>query len=167
MEGSTDHPNQGRVERSAFQLDELWRRSGGRIASDATAVEDYLTAQLQDVGSYQDFIDTRVRLELDDFVSPSERDALEALPASVQILGDRIPLRYEIEDARGVAVLSLREKQARRLRKSMLPELDRPLRFAVRRGRREVIRVGDLASLKAALERLPQREGRRGRRRRY
>jgi len=167
MEGSTDHANQGRVERSAFQLDELWRRSGGRVASDATAVEDYLTAQLQGVGSYQDFINTPVSLELDDFVSPDEREALETLPASVQLLGDRVPLRYEIEDGRGVAVLSLREKQARRLRKSMLPDLDRPLRFAVRRGRREVIRVGDIASLKAALERLPQRQGRRGRRRRY
>ena len=98
-------------------------------------------------------------------MSPDERDALEALPASVQLLGDRIPLRYEIEDGRGVVVLSLREKQARRLRNTMLPEFDRPLRFAVRRGRREIIRVADIASLRAALDQLPQRQARRGRRR--
>ncbi len=169
IEGSTDHPAQGRIAHTAFRLDELWRRSGGKVNADATVIEDRVVSQLADAGSVDDFLGTHVNLDVDEFVESTERAALEALPASASILGDRIPLRYEIEDGRGVAVLSLREKQARRLRQKMLPEVDRPLRLAVRRGRREVIRANDIAALRAALERLPQsakQRRHRGRRRR-
>ena len=75
MDEGTDHSNQGRVGRAAFQLDELWRRSGGQLASDATAVEDYLVQQLQTIGAYGDFLNTPIRLDPDDFVPPGERES--------------------------------------------------------------------------------------------
>ena len=165
MDGTTDHPAQTRIGQTAFQLDELWRRSGGSLAVDPVTVEDRLMDQCADVTSYAAFLHTKIHLSVDEFVSEKERRELDRLPASVMILGDRVALRYEIEDGRGIAVLSLREKQARRLHESMLPELGRPLRLTVRRGRREVVRVNDVAALRGAVERLPQRQ-KKGRRRR-
>jgi hypothetical protein len=165
MDGTTDHPAQTRIGQTAFQLDELWRRSGGSLAVDPVTVEDRLMDQCADVTSYAAFLHTKIHLSVDEFVSEKERRELDRLPASVMILGDRVALRYEIEDGRGIALLSLREKQARRLHESMLPELGRPLRLTVRRGRREVVRVNDVAALRGAIERLPQRQ-KKGRRRR-
>ena len=67
-------------------------------------------------------------------------------------------LDYELQGGRGIARVTLREGQARRLRTGDLPPLDRPLRFAVRRGNHPPIMADTLDDLRDALDRLPSRE---------
>jgi len=102
-------------------------------------------------------------------VPPDARAPLDQLPASVHVLGDRIPLSYEIEPTGGVVRLRLKEGQARRLRPRDLPALDRPVRFTVLRGRGETVRADGLDDLRRQLAALPpaeRRTSRRSRRRR-
>ena len=73
-------------------------------------------------------------------------------PASLHLRGDTAPLAYEVRDGHGIVRVSLREGQARRLRESDLPVLDRPLVFAVRR-RGDVIQAETVAALQDLLER--------------
>jgi hypothetical protein len=87
---------------------------------------------------------------------------LDGLPGAIRLLGDIVPLDYEIEDGQGVVRLRLREGQVRRLRPEILPEFDRPLRFAVMRGQESAIRAETLDELRDALHRRP--EERRNRR---
>jgi hypothetical protein len=133
---------------------------------DAVAVA--LARQLSGVSSWDGFLRTRLELDVDGFVGEAERQALDALPASVSLLGDRIPLHYDIEHGEAVIRLRLREGKARRLRPGTVPVLDRPVRFSVLRGRNEVLRAGSIEELVAALSRPRSRErrspGRRGRR---
>ena len=100
------------------------------------------------------------------------RAALEGLPSSLHLYGDRVPLDYEVEQGRGVARLRLKEGQARRLQARDLPPFDRPLRFTVVRGKREALRADSLEELRRQLAGLPREErarllrsGRRVRRR--
>ncbi len=100
---------------------------------------------------------------------PDARAPLDELPASVHVLGDRIPLLYEVEPTGGVVRLRLKEGQARRVRPQDLPALDRPVRFTVLRGRGEAVRADGLEDLRRQLATLPpaeRRPSRRGRRRR-
>jgi hypothetical protein len=98
------------------------------------------------------------------------RAELDALPSSLFVYGDRVPLEYEVERGAGVARLRRKEGQARRLQPKDLPELDRPLRFTVVRGRREAVRADSVEELHARLQTLTRDERRRltrgGRRRR-
>lgn len=168
LTGSTAHADQHAVVRVADRLDEYWRRSGGALHNARRdRVRDALHGLLERAGSWEDFLETRVRLELDDFVSAEQRASLDALPSSAPVLGDRVPVTYEIEGGVGIARLRLREGQARRLRHRDLPQIERPLRLSVYRGRREVARASSLDELDRMLRRLPQRErrSRRGRRR--
>src|SRR5690606_15616357 len=59
-------------------------------------------------------------------------------PASIHVMGDMAPIDYRVLPAGPVARLMLREGQLRRLRLDDLPELDRPLMFAIRRGDQEL-----------------------------
>ena len=70
-------------------------------------------------------------------IAEDERRVLEALPSSVHLYGDRVPVDYEVERGVGVVRLRLKEGQARRLQPSDLPPFDRPVRFTVLRGKRE------------------------------
>jgi hypothetical protein len=79
------------------------------------------------------------------------RDRLLALPSSARVLGDALPIRYEIADQEGIARIELREGQARRLMPDDLPRLDRPLRFAVVRGQRPAIEADTIDELRAQL----------------
>jgi len=111
-------------------------------------------------------------LDVDEVVPEAERRALEALPASVHVYGDRVPVDYEVEQGVGVVRLRLKEGQARRLQPRDLPPLDRPVRFTVLRGKREAVRSESLEDLHRQLSGLSRGErerlkrgGRRGRRR--
>jgi len=111
-------------------------------------------------------------LDVDEMVPEAERLALEALPASVHLYGDRVPVDYEVEQGIGVVRLRLKEGQARRLQPRDLPPLDRPIRFTVLRGKREAVRSDTLEDLRRQLTGLTRGErqrlirgGRRGRRR--
>jgi ATP-dependent helicase HrpA len=94
-------------------------------------------------------------------VPAAERERLAALPGSVRLLGDQVPLDYEIEQGQAVVRLRLREGQARRLRAEELPALDRPLRFSVPRGRDPEIRAATLEELRDLLHRAPSTQRRR------
>jgi len=111
-------------------------------------------------------------LDVDEMVPEAERRALEALPASVHLYGDRVPVDYEVEQGIGVVRLRLKEGQARRLQPRDLPPFDRPVRFTVLRGKREAARSDSLEDLRRQLSGLSRGErqrlargGRRGRRR--
>ncbi|HRP08465.1 MAG TPA: hypothetical protein PLL69_08250, partial [Gemmatimonadales bacterium] len=139
LSGELEHPSRPRLQRAITRLREYWARSGGALssASDA-AIRELLLAQLGDVASWQDFIDTPLKLDVDAMVGESEREHLDALPASVRVFGDMVPVEYRVFPAGPVARLLLREGQLRRLRESDLPEFDRPLYFAIGRGAQEV-----------------------------
>src|SRR2546425_1168282 len=159
----------GALERFGF----YGRRSGGQVAAAAPErLAAALDAQLARVRSWQDFLDTRLDLDVDAAIPAVVRAALEALPSSLHLYGDRVPLEYEVDQGRGVARLRLKEGQARRLQARDLPPFDRPLRFTVVRGKREALRADSLEELRRQLSGLPreerarlQRSGRRFRRR--
>jgi ATP-dependent helicase HrpA len=155
--GETPHPDQGRVRRAVEALDELWRRSGGTLAAAAPAsVRALVRAQLERVGSWDDFLRTRIVMDPAGLVDAATRERLEALPAMVRLRGDAVPVDYELADGTGVARVRLREGQARRLRTDELPPLDRPLRFAVVRGRHAPVLADTLPELQAELKGAPR-----------
>jgi ATP-dependent helicase HrpA len=156
-EGETTHPDQNRLRRVLAEMDELWRRSGGGVP---TLAPDTLRArirrQLDQVRSWEAFLHTRIALEPVELVDDATREQLEALPARLHLRGDAVPLDYEIQDGMPVARVRLREGQARRLRIDELPRLDRPLRFAVQRGRHAPVLADTLPAMQAMLRRPPQ-----------
>jgi hypothetical protein len=171
LEGDTVHPDQSRLRRALTELDELWRRSGGTLASaSGDYVRELLRRQLHAVSSWHEFIGTRLSLDPAALVDPATRARLEELPSSARLKGDVVALDYDVESGEAVVRLRLREGQARRLQLRDLPALDRPLRFEVARGRQPPLRAATLAGLHAELGRAPKRdprERRRGRRGRY
>src|SRR5881296_876136 len=171
--GGTPHPDQARIRRALERFGLYWRRSGGRLQQAATErLASRLAAQLEHVTSWEEFINTRVALDVDELIPEAERRALDALPASVHLYGDRVPVDYEVEQGIGVVRLRLKEGQARRLQPRDLPPFDRPVRFTVLRGKREAARSDSLEDLRRQLSGLSRGErqrlargGRRGRRR--
>jgi hypothetical protein len=86
-----------------------------------------------------------------------------------RIRGDAVPIDYELAGGEGIARVRLREGQARRLRSDEVPPLDRPIRFAVQRGRHAPILADSVAELQALLRRAPRQDSEddeRGRRHR-
>jgi ATP-dependent helicase HrpA len=173
LAGATPHPDQARIRRALERLDFYWRRSGGRLAvADRAEIAARIAGEVERVGSWDEFLETRIVFDVDALIPAPARAALEALPASVHLFGDRVPLEYAIEQGGGVVRLRLKEGQARRLREADLPPLDRPARFTVLRGKREAVRADTIADLQRQLSGLPKadrqrlvRGGRRGRRR--
>jgi hypothetical protein len=167
IEGMTEHVQQKHIVRVVRRLDEYWRRSGGTIpAADPAQVRKRIASQLADVTSFAEFLAQPISLQLDEAVSEGQRATLDELPDSVPVLGDRVPLRYELDRGEGVVCLVLREKQAVRLRTDDLPQVDRRIVFAVHRGRHELLRAHSLPQLKNALRRTRPVRGRyRGNRR--
>ena len=159
LAGHTPHPDQARVRRALERFEFYWRRSGGRLAQAATQrLAAALAAQLERVGSWDEFIATRLTLDVDAAISEAERQALEALPSSLHLYGDRVPLEYEVEQGVGVVRLRLKEGQARRLQPRDLPPFDRPARFTVLRGKREAVRSDSLDDLRRQLSGLTSDE---------
>ncbi len=173
LAGETPHPEQGRLRRALERLGAYWRRSGGRLAPAAPAhVAALLEGQLAGVSSWEGFINTRLALDVEATIPEAQRGALDILPDSVHLYGDRVPVDYEVEQGVGVVRLRLKEGQARRLQPRDLPPLDRPVRFTVLRGKREAVRSDSLEDLRRQLSGLARgerqrlaRRGRRGRRR--
>lgn len=175
MSGFTVHPHQARLRRALEEAGELFRRSGGTLPQ---VSEDGARRQLSEllgaVSTWEEFLATPLSLSLTEQVDPSVKERLASLPDAIRLLGDVVPLDYEIEDGQGVVRLRLREGQVRRLRPEHLPGFDRPVRFAVVHGQDAVIRADTLEELREALLRRPderrsqryQRHQRSGRRRR-
>jgi hypothetical protein len=171
--GQTSHPDQGRLRRALERAGVLWRRSGGELAELATErLVARIDEQLRGITSWRNFLDTRLALDVDALIPAEARARLDALPASIHLLGDRVPVEYDVEAGIGIARLRLKEGQARRLTPQALPAVDRPLRFTVLRGKRDAIQATDLDDLRRKLASAPraergrvQRHGRRPRRR--
>ena len=162
LAGTTPHPDQGRVRRALERYGFYWRRSGGQLAAAAPeGLAAKLAEQIRHVGSWDAFINARFALDVEADIPAPERAQLEAMASSLHLLGDRIPVEYEVEKGRGVVRLRLKEGQARRLRSRDLPAFDRPLRFTVLRGKREAIRAETLEDLQRQLSGLSQGERKR------
>lgn len=158
--GETPHPNQSRLRRALERFDFYWRRSGGTLeAAAAGRLEEQVAAQLGQVDSWESFVNTRLELDVDRSIPLAVRRELDALPGSIHLHGDRVPVEYQVEKGVGVLRVRLKEGQARRLQPRDLPTFDRPLRFAVLRGRRE-IRADTLEELRGVLRGLAGRERR-------
>jgi hypothetical protein len=167
FDGRTAHPDQGAVRKAFDRLMDYWKKSGGRLPeADPAAVRRGIRLQLEAVDSWEAFLGTPVRLNVGEVVPETVRHALDALPGAVRVLGDTVPLVYDVEDGSPVVRIRMKEGQARRLRPTDLPALDRPLVFTVMRGRREVLRAGSLEELRAGLAALPRRDRIHRRRRR-
>ena len=157
LAGATPHPDQTRLRRALDRFDFYWRRSGGRLAAAAPErLAGLLAERIQQVRSWEDFLEARLSLDVEATIPAAARAELEALPASVHLLGDRIALEYEVGPGGGAVRLRLKEGQARRLRVGDLPPLDRPVRFTVVRGKREAARADSLADLQRQLSGLPR-----------
>jgi hypothetical protein len=157
VQGETQHPDQSRLRRVLSELDELWRRSGGTLrAVSPDALRGAVRRQLDQVTSWEEFLATRFTLNPSELVEGATRERLDALPRSLHLRGDAVPLDYEIQDGEGVARVRLREGQAKRLRPDELPRLDRPLRFAVQRGRHPPLLADSIPALQQLLRRSPK-----------
>ena len=155
LAGETPHPDQGRVRRALERFGHYWRRSGGALAqADSEKTAEQVAAQLSGVQSWDDFIATRITLDPDTAIPEAERQRLDALPASIFLYGDRVPVDYDVDQGVGVARLRLKEGQARRLQPKDLPPFDRPVRFTVTRGKHESVRAGSIDELRSALRSL-------------
>ena len=157
--GETIHPDQHRLRRTLAELDELWRRSGGALtplSPDQLRIK--IREQLQGVTSWDKFLRTRIVLQPGELIDDETKERLEALPGRLHLRGDAVPLDYEVEGGVGVARVRLREGQAKRLRTDELPQLDRPLRFAVQRGAHPPIHADTIPALQSALQRPPKPE---------
>ena len=169
--GEVVHPDASRIRRAVTTLDELWRRSGGSLPQlSPTAVRARVLAQLGEVTSWEEFQRARVTLDPTDLVDGQTRERLDALPGMVRVRGDAAPVDYELQDGEAVARVRLREGQAKRLRADEVPALDRPVRFAVQRGRHPPILADSVPTMQALLRRAPKSPrgdgdgaGRRGR----
>jgi hypothetical protein len=156
FEGEATHPDQNRLRHTLAELDELWRRSGGILKDLAPgALLARIRPQLDQVTSWDDFTRTHIVLDPAQLVDSTTRERLEALPGRLHVRGDAVPLDYEIQGGEGVARIRLREGQAKRLRPDELPRLDRPLRFAVQRGRHPPLLADTIPALQALLRRGP------------
>ncbi|HTO73503.1 MAG TPA: DEAD/DEAH box helicase, partial [Gemmatimonadales bacterium] len=162
LAGSSHHPHQARVRRALEEAGELWRRSGGTLAEVSTeAARKALVDQVKSLSTWEEFLAAPLSLRLVEAVPEDRRRHLEQLPATVRILGDMVPLDYEVEEGVGVVRLRMREGQVRRVRPEMLPEFDRPVRFAAVRGQESAVRADTLDELRALLQRRPaEKKGR-------
>ena len=173
LQGRTAHPDQRAVRRALERCGEYWRRSGGTLtAVTSERLAESLVSQLAGVGRWDAFIARRLTLDPDALIPTDVRATLDALPSSLHLYGDRVPLDYDVEPSGGVVRLRLKEGQARRLRPDDLPALDRPLRFTVVRGKRSAIQAASIEDMRRQLSELPRTErarlvrgGRRPRRR--
>ncbi|HKP28989.1 MAG TPA: hypothetical protein VJU15_06285, partial [Gemmatimonadales bacterium] len=163
VKDATRHGDQGVITRGVEMLDEWWRRSGGVLdAASSEAIRAQLQSQLTEVKSWQDFLRTRLSLEPARMVSAEERQTLEQLPGMVRVAGDAVAIQYGLERGSPVARLVLREGQARRLRPSEIPALDRPLRLVVHRGEGPAIEGSTIEELIKRLDALPKAGRRTG-----
>ncbi len=163
LEGETVHPDQARLRRAIERLDELWRRSGGALAAiSPPAVRDALRQQLESDGvdGWESFIRARVSLDPATLIDPDTAARLDALPESIRVKGDMVPLVYEVRGGQAVVRVTLRDGQARRVRTGDLPPLDRPLLFAARRGAHPPLLADTLEELQALLRRQPAPDAR-------
>jgi hypothetical protein len=110
-----------------------------------------LGGRLRDLRRLDDFLRSDLALDVGDFVPPERRRALEALPSSLSLAGEKCELDYEVENGVAKVRVRLKERIARTLLEHELPRLDRPLVFTIQRGKNTAIRAESLEELRRAL----------------
>ncbi|CAN5834987.1 hypothetical protein BH23GEM6_BH23GEM6_17320 [soil metagenome] len=127
------------------ELREIHRRSGAatREAGEGE-LTDYFIRRLEGVRSYSEFMDADLELDADEWAPRAERKRLMALPSTIELEGDEYPLDYAMEDGEAVVRARIPEKVLWQLDENQLPDMDRPLRWTVLRGKREAIRAASL-----------------------
>ncbi|CAN5335984.1 hypothetical protein BH23GEM4_BH23GEM4_06790 [soil metagenome] len=161
--GAAQHPSAAGNRRTLRELREVHRRSGGAVPeAGGAALAERFAARLADVGSYGDFLAADLHLDPDDWAPPAERERWLALSDTISLAGDDYPLDYALEDGTAVARARVPAKLLRQLDEDDLPELDRPLRWTVTRGKRQAIRAASLEEARAQLQEA-RRERARGR----
>ncbi len=168
MSGVARHKDARRLRATLDHLGELWRRAGGTLAGvDGSVIRAALGRRLQDLGRFDDFFRADLALDVEDFVPGDRRRALDALPSSIVLSGEKCHLDYEVENGVAAVRVRLRERLARALQEQELPRLDRPLVFSVVRGRNAAVRANSLAELRRALSVPAPAPARPGRGRRH
>ena len=149
MTGRARHRDARALRHTLERLGELFRRAGGDLpGAEGAAIRTELGKRLSHVASLGDFSQADLALEVDQFVKPERRRALEVLPAWVDVAGERCPIDYEVQDGVAAARIRLRERAARQLQARDVPVLDRPVGFTVLRGKRPALRVDTLEELR-------------------
>ncbi|MDQ3555512.1 MAG: DEAD/DEAH box helicase, partial [Gemmatimonadota bacterium] len=178
--GGVPHPDAPANRRAVRELREVFRRSGGTTRdAGERGLADFFFPLLADVHSWEEFQESELRIDLDAWVPAEERARWAALPDEVHLAGNPYPLDYAVEDGTAVARARVPVKLLDVLDEASLPELDRPLRWTVIRGKREAIRATTLEEARVAVaesrserrarretegeEEPPRRKGQRGR----
>jgi hypothetical protein len=170
--GTARHRDAAAIRLVLEQLGELYRRSGGTLAgADGAAVRTELGRRLGPIRSLEEFQHARLTLTLDDFVPAERRRTLEALPAWVEVTGERCALDYEVDEGRAIVRIRMREQLAHNLTDADIPTLDRPVAFTIMRRKQSALRADSLAALRQMLKSerrsvRPRRGSAKGRRRR-
>jgi ATP-dependent helicase HrpA len=162
VDGIAHHPDHGTNRAALRELREVYRRSGGKATGGHDGLIDYLAAKLKDVGSYADFLEADIRVSADELVPRAERERWLALPDTVTLMGHDFPLDYHMEGDTPVVRARVPDWLVRDLDEEEIPELDRPLRWTVLRGRKEALRAESLEEAREMLDRAPRRPRRHG-----
>ena len=84
------------------EIRELYRRSGGRTPRLGFAeLAALYAAQLAHVTTMDEFRDAPLRIRVEDFVDPDERERLWALPATVPVRDREVEIDYDVEEGSG------------------------------------------------------------------
>ena len=148
MTGRARHKDARTLRHTLERLGELQRRAGRDLpGADGASVRAELGRRLAGLEHIGDFARADLALEVGDFVDEDERRRLDALPAWLDLGGERCPLDYEVGDSGPIVRVRVRERTARQLRARDIPALDRPMGFTVVRGKRAALRADSLDEL--------------------
>jgi len=149
MTGRARHRDARALRHTLERLGELFRRAGGDLpGAEGAAIRTELGKRLAHVASLADFALVDFALEVDQFVKPERRRTLEALPAWLDVAGERCPIDYEVQGGVASARIRIRERSACHLQARDVPALDRPVGFTVLRGKRPALRIDTLEELR-------------------
>jgi hypothetical protein len=167
LTGKAYHPDQLHNRAVFRELREVWRRSGGTVAAASDeALRDRIAARLEGVGGFQQFMDTPLRMNVDEIVPRDERQRWMSLPGEIEIRGETYPLDYWVEDGQGAVRARIPARLVYRIDEGEVPEsIDgRPLQWTVIRGKKEPVQAATLEEAKLRLS--EGNSGHRGRKRR-
>ena len=155
--GEATHQSVQKNRQGIEEVREAYRRSGGRTPRLGQAeLAQWYERAIAGVRDIAEWRAARALLDPDDFVPPSERARLMALPGAAEVRDRTVAIDYEVEETPtgvlGVARVRLPEKIARSLVAEELPVLDRPLRFMVLRGARGAVKADSLGELQDRLD---------------
>ncbi len=159
LAGATPHADQAELSKVLTQIAEYSKKSLDIYdRANPDRITSILAEKLDDVTSFQSFLDTPISLAVADIVPKKLRQKMDSLPIFVQFGKTRVRLEYEMDDGEPVATVFLKPKFALGLTNRDLPKLDRPLRFVVFSGTRRAARARSLGELRSLLARSDRSE---------